>query len=176
VEEQLMSIQRNWYAVYCHAQKERLAKEQLLNQGFDVYLPLYKKVTRHARQIREVSAPLFPRYLFVGFDAQKEQWRSVNSTRGVACLVMQSGEKPRSVPDKVIYQLQESEDEVGLVSLAALELFQPGQSVRILEGVFAGHVAIYQKMTDKERAEILLHFLNQDVRMQVPAHAIEKTK
>ena len=61
-----------------------------------------------------------------------------------------------------------------MVSLAALDLFKVGQQVRILEGAFAGHVAIYQKMMDKQRVEILINFLNQDVCMQMSAHAVEK--
>ena len=60
------------------------------------------------------------------------------------------------------------------MSLAALELFKPGEPVRILEGAFAGHVARYQKMSDHERVEILINFLNQDVRLQLPVFAVEK--
>ncbi len=165
---------RQWYVAYCQAQKEQFATQQLLTQGFSVYLPRYKKITYRSRQVREVESPLFPRYLFVGFDCNNEQWRSINSTRGVIKLVMQSGEKPRAVPNSVIYKLQETEDEAGLVSLAALELFKVGEQVRILEGAFAGCVATYQRMTDKQRVEILLYFLNQNVRIQVPVYAVEK--
>lgn len=163
-----------WYAVYCHAQKELFARDQLLNQDYEVYLPLYKKLTRHARQMREVRAPLFPRYLFVSFDVESAQWRSVNSTRGVIGLVKFNHEKPRAIPNTIIEGLKRSQDEEEMVSLAAIELFKPGQQVRIIDGAFTGQVATYQKMNDKQRVEILLNFLNKNVRMEMPACAIEK--
>lgn len=164
---------KHWYVVYCQAQKELFAQDQLKNQGFDAYLPLYKKMVTHARQVCERHAPLFPRYLFVSFDVDGQQWRSVNSTRGVVGLVNFNHERPIAVPDAIIQQLRATEVD-DLVSLAALELFRPGEPVRILEGAFRGHVAVYQKMSDKQRVEVLIHFLNQDVQLQLPVCAVEK--
>ena len=169
-----MTPAKRWYAVYCQAQKENMAREQLENQGFEAYLPLYKKLRRHARQMRETDAPLFPRYLFVSFDVDRDQWRAVNSTRGVVGLVNFKTDTPQGIADRIITDLRSTQDDGGLVSLAALELFKPGEPVRILEGAFAGHVARYQKMSDHERVEILINFLNQDVRLQLPVFAVEK--
>lgn len=169
-----MSEGKQWYAVYCQAKKEMTARDQLENQGFEAYLPLYKKLTSHARQTRECDAPLFPRYLFVSFDVDCDQWRVVNSTRGIVGLVNFNSEKPRFIPPRVIHELRATQDDAGLVSLAALELFKPGEPIRILEGAFAGHIAVYQKMTDQQRVEVLINFLNQDVCMQLPVYAVEK--
>ena len=41
---------------------------------------------------------------------KNEQWRSVNSTRGVVRLVMQQGEKPRPIPQKIIQVIRNTED------------------------------------------------------------------
>lgn len=164
---------KNWYVVYCQAKNESLARDQLEKQGFDAYLPLYKKMVTHARQVHERHVPLFPRYLFVSFNVDEQQWRSVNSTKGIVGLVNFNHEKPVAVPDTIIQQLRATEVN-DLVSLAALELFKSGEPVRILEGAFKGHVALYQKMNDKQRVEVLIHFLNQDVRLQLPVYAVEK--
>jgi transcriptional antiterminator RfaH len=171
----MMHFDRQWYAVYCQAGKERTARDQLINQNFDVYLPEFKKIVHHARRVIEKKSPLFPRYLFASFDKTNDAWRSINSTRGVIGLVKAGNGIPQSIHKSTINNLKTSEDESGLVSLAALELFDVGQNVRILEGAFAGHIASYQKLTDDQRVEILLHFLTKDVRLQVSAHAIEKT-
>lgn len=163
-----------WYAVYCRAKSEFLAEQQLMAQGFSVYLPRYKKLVHHARSMCEVCAPLFPRYLFVTFDVLLHQWRKINSTRGVVGLVSVAGGRLQPVQAQVISELQNLEDEEGMVSLSALELFRQGDEVRILEGAFEGCVGVYQKMSDKQRVELLLNFLNNDVRMQVPAYAVER--
>lgn len=62
----------NWYAVYTQAGKERFALQNLANQGFEAYLPSYRKRRRHARRVDTVLAPLFPRYLFVRMDPHQQ--------------------------------------------------------------------------------------------------------
>jgi transcriptional antiterminator RfaH len=68
-----------WYAVYTQARMEKWARSNLWERGFKVYLPLYHKERRHARKTDWVSAPLFPRYLFVAADPQSRQQRSINN-------------------------------------------------------------------------------------------------
>src|SRR4051812_35737513 len=72
-----------WYAVYSQPHREVRAQQQLTAQGFMAFLPLYRKTVRHARKLTTVSAPFFPRYLFVALDLSQHQWRSVNGTFGV---------------------------------------------------------------------------------------------
>ena len=50
-----------WFVVYTQPLKETVAKQHLEEQGYDVYLPMFKKTRRHARRIDEVLQPLFPR-------------------------------------------------------------------------------------------------------------------
>src|ERR1044071_3749272 len=76
-----------WYAVYSQPHRETRAQQQLTAQGFTVFLPLYRKTVRHARKLTTVSAPFFPRYLFVALDLSLDQWRSVNGTFGVTSLI-----------------------------------------------------------------------------------------
>lgn len=163
-----------WHVVYCHARKEFVAKEHLLNQSFDVYVPSFKKLVRHAGSMREVVAPLFPRYLFVRFDSDMDLWRSIRYTRGVINLIAHKDGTLQYLSNSIIQGIRASEDNDGLVSLAALDHFKAGDDVRILEGVFKGHIAKYQKMTDQQRVEILINFLNKDVLLQMPTHAVEK--
>src|SRR3954466_10002823 len=90
-------IPARWYAVYCQPHRERSAAQNLLKQGFDTFLPLRRKIHRHAGKIEAVSAPLFPGYLFVRLDIALHRWRCVNGTYGVIRLVMQ-GERPSPMP------------------------------------------------------------------------------
>lgn len=62
-----------WYAVYTKTGAENLAEGHLQRQGFRVYLPRYRKERRHARRITLVKAPLFPRYLFVELDLDRDR-------------------------------------------------------------------------------------------------------
>ena len=95
-----------WYAVHSQPFAENRAAGQLSDQGFRIYMPRRRRTVRHARKLRTVEAPLFPRYLFVALDLNRDQWRKVNSTFGVSRLVMR-GEQPQPVPLGVVEALIE---------------------------------------------------------------------
>ena len=59
---------KQWYAVYTKPRMELWARSNLWERGFEVYLPQYRKLRRHARKLDIIAAPLFPRYLFVRAD------------------------------------------------------------------------------------------------------------
>ena len=75
-----------WFLAHTLPKSERKAELHLGAQGFRTYLPQIQKTVRHARQLRTVRAPLFPRYLFVILDLERDRWLSVRSTVGVSRL------------------------------------------------------------------------------------------
>jgi transcriptional antiterminator RfaH len=145
-----------WYAVQCHAHRERAAALHLANQAFFVFLPLREKSRRHARRIETVRAPFFPGYLFVRLDSRWDRWRSVNGTFGVARLVMQ-GERPAPVPRGVVEALRDSCSEGGILRLRAD--LSPGQSVRVLTGPFADFIGRLDRLADAGRVRVLLDIM-----------------
>lgn len=161
----------SWYAVYTQPGKESLAAQQLRNQGFEVYLPQYQKLRRHAGRTDIVATALFPRYLFVGLDTQRQRWRSVNGTRGVVGLVM-FGDKPTPVPAPVIEEIRGREDETGHVRLNG-PAFRRGQALRIMEGPMTDTQAIFEEQLDGNRAILLVSLLGRLVRARLPLRQVE---
>ncbi len=159
-----MTAGTRWYVVQTHPHAENKAALHLARQGFVAYLPRYLKRRRHARKVETVAVPLFPRYLFVAVDMASQRWRSIQSTVGVACLVC-AGENPAAVADDIIGHLQSREDESGFIRLPARPSFAHGDRVRVLDGVFAACLGLYQAMTDGERVAILLDLLGRKVRV-----------
>src|SRR5262245_51476055 len=51
-----------WYVAYTQPHREARAQAHLVFQGFRTFLPHNRKTVRHARKLRTVSSPLFPRY------------------------------------------------------------------------------------------------------------------
>ena len=74
---------QRWFLVYARPKGEATARLNLAAQGFRAFLPQVRKTVRHARQLRTVRAPLFPRYLFVELDLARDRWLSIRSTIGV---------------------------------------------------------------------------------------------
>src|SRR5688572_14127381 len=121
-----------WYAVYTQPRNETLACEHLARQGFEVFLPRYLKRRSHARRIEMVPMPLFPRYLFVSFDADGANWRVIRSTRGVIDLVRNCLD-PVPVSSAIIEEVKRRRDEEGYVVLARHLNLKQGSRIRIDE-------------------------------------------
>jgi transcriptional antiterminator RfaH len=153
-----------WYVVQTHPHSEAKAVAHLERQGFTAYLPRYLKRRRHARRIETVAAPLFPRYLFVTVDVVCQRWRAIHSTIGVARLVC-NGEEPTPVAARVVESLRAREDAQGYVTLAQRPRFAPGDKVRVLDGVFAECLGLFDGMKDNDRVAVLLDLLGRKVRL-----------
>jgi len=163
---------KQWFVVHTQPCKESVAQKHLFEQGFEVYMPRFKKTRRHARKVEEILAPLFPRYLFVGIDLEVDQWRSVQGTRGVSYLLVQNNQ-PATVPIEIIQGLKDQENAEGLVSIDDLIFFTKGDKVRVLDGAFKDYVAVFEKMDDKQRVQLLLSCLGREVNVSLPLHAVE---
>lgn len=162
----------SWCVVHAQPLKEQMAKQHLLEQGFEVFLPMFLKTRRHARKVEEVLAPLFPRYLFVGIDREVTQFRSINSTRGVSYLLMNK-DQPAVVPSSVICELQAQQESDGAVPVASLCTFVEGDRVRVTEGMFKDQAATFVGLTGQQRVQILLQFLGRAMSIDLPIHAVE---
>lgn len=165
-----MISQSHWYLVQTRPHSERKAAEHLKRQGFATYLPCFLKRRRHARRIETVTAPLFPRYLFVDVDRTTQRWLSIYSTIGVSTLVC-NGNTPAEVPPAIIQSLRAREVS-GLVAVEQRARFAPGAPVRIVDGAFADCLGLYDGMSDQERVTVLLELLGRKVRVVIDALSV----
>jgi transcriptional antiterminator RfaH len=162
---------KHWYAVYTQPRNEIRAYEHLARQNFEVFLPRYLKRRSHARRVTTVPAPLFPRYLFVAFDAADAQWRAIRSTRGVIDMV-RNGVDPVPVPESVINEIRRRSDAEGFVVLAKHLDLKRGARIRIDTGAFSEIEAIFEANRDEDRVVALMSLLGREVLVQVPIGAV----
>lgn len=160
-----------WYVVYTQANAELKALNNLVRQGFTAYLPQFKKIRRHARKSEMVLRPLFPRYLFVAFDVERDRWRSILSTYGVANIV---GNRscPEAVPDALVEMLQAHKNDAGSIHPLRLRGIAEGTSVQIEEGIFAGSAATLAEMQDEDRVTVLMNIFGRETSINLPLEAI----
>ena len=159
-----------WYVVQTQPHAECKAQEHLRRQGFTTYLPKLRKSRRHARKTEQVSRPLFPRYMFVLIDHTHQSWHAIRSTFGVANLV--GGEKgPLAVRDGIVEALRAQEGADGYFRAAARK-FATGAAVRVVDGIFASAIGLFESMSDKDRVSVLLDLLGRRVRVVLEAESI----
>lgn len=147
-----------WALVVSQPNKERLAVQNIRNQGYEYYLPMIReKVIRQGKQI-ELARPLFRNYIFTRIQAQ---WSSLTGTYGVSGIVLE-GRSPQRVPERVIETLKNRQDKDGFIRLDEKEELEKGQTVKINSGPFEGHIGIYEGMSADERAIVLFKLLGSD--------------
>jgi transcription elongation factor/antiterminator RfaH len=145
-----------WFLAHTQPKGEWKANLHLGAQGFRTYLPQIEKTVRHARQLRTVQTPLFPRYLFVILDLERDRWLSVRSTVGVSRLYTTQDGRPVPVPSGIVESLIGRSDgeltrlDAGLVA---------GQQVRILSGPFADLVGTLERLDGAGRVKVLLEMM-----------------
>jgi transcriptional antiterminator RfaH len=160
------AVEARWYVVQTQVNGEAKAAQNLLRQGYEIYLPRYLKRRCHARKVDFVAKALFPRYMFVAIDEAAQRWRSIQSTQGVSHLVC-NGEEPAAVPGGVVGALKAREDDRGLIRMETTPAFAPGDKVRVLAGAFMDTAGLFDGMGDHDRVAILLDLLGRKVRVHL---------
>ena len=149
-----------WFVARVHPHRENTAQLNLNCLGFRSFAPRVRRTVRHARKLRNVLAPLFPGYIFLILDLSRDRWHCVNSTFGVAALIM-GVEQPIPVPQGIVEPLVAATDSSGTVRFDSdLEI---GQKVRILSGPFAETLCRLVHLDDRGRVRVLLEFMGVEV-------------
>jgi transcriptional antiterminator RfaH len=158
-----------WYVVQTLPFREASARVQLESQGFRIFLPRHAKTIRHARRLMTVSAPFFPRYMFVALDLGRDRWRSINGTFGVAGLLT-ANDRPMAVPVGVVERLAAQCGADGNLRLA--ETLAIGQPVQVIKGPFARLIGQLTRIDGGGRVQVLLELLSSDVRVCIDRQAL----
>ncbi|WP_333609578.1 transcription/translation regulatory transformer protein RfaH [Arsukibacterium sp.] len=163
----------DWYLVYCKPRQEQRAQQQLLNQGFDSFVPMITvNVLRAGKKIQRTE-PLFPRYLFLKSQAELNI-TAIRSTRGVAALV-RFGDSLARIPSALVQSLLTQQLHLQQ-QLTAQQPFMPGDTIQILSGPFASLNAIFELADGDSRSLVLLTFLGQQLRLTLDNQQLAKTK
>jgi len=173
VKPEIQTPQKIWYLVYTKPRQESLAQENLVRQGYVVYLPRVRLMRkRQGRQVAVIE-PLFPRYLFIHLDTQSDNWGPIRSTLGVASLV-RFGSEPAKVPDDFVTHLKAQEGLEGLHEWAEPKMVV-GDRMRVTEGPLKGYEGILLAKSGQARVMLLLDILGKEVRAHLSPDQIESS-
>ena len=154
----------NWYLLQTKPNAHSLAQKHLKQQGFEVFAPLIIKTTRSGVKFVNKLELLFPGYLFIGTELCDLPWKSINGTRGISKAVTLDGQY-RPVDVQVIEDIKCRCAKNGV--LQAMDEIAVGDRVKIEKGPFAEFICAIEKISDEERAWVLMDILQQKVRTKV---------
>jgi transcriptional antiterminator RfaH len=143
-----------WGVAQTESSRERTAQRWLEATGTETWLPLIRAGAR--------VEPLFRGYVFVELGGS---WAAIENTIGVVKL-LRSGERPARLPEAEIARLRGMERD-GLVRLPKPRGLLVGDRIRVIRGLFADHLAIYDGQSSHDRVWILLEFLGQQTRAEI---------
>jgi len=161
-----------WYLAQLRPNGLAMALRNLARQGFALFCPMHAATAKRRGHYRQTWKPLFPGYLFVGFEPASAPWRAINSTYGVSRLVNFGARAPRPVPEGLITGLRMRCDEDG--HLLPPETLSPGDSVRILSGPFADFVTTVDHIAPDQRVWVLLDLLGRPTPVTLARDALQK--
>ena len=157
---------QHWLAVHCKPRQEMIAQENLLRQGYAVYLPRVQNSRRLRGQWIDVVVALFPRYLFIQIDPAISSIAPVRSTRGVVGLVNFGGQ-PTVIADAIIEGIRQRENAATGLHQQHRPIFNAGEYVKLVDGPLAGLDAVFAEEDGCARVNVLLELLGKTHKMNV---------
>jgi transcriptional antiterminator RfaH len=164
---------KSWYVLTCKPRQDAYAEEQLNNQGYNTYRPLAIREQRRRGKLVKVTESLFPRYMFVELDAERDNWSPIRSTYGVSGFVKFGG-MPTSAPVGLVTSLKQREAQYQDRAVD-LDSFHRGDVVAIKSGPFEGLSAVFERYSGEERAILLMNILNEQAKVAVSPEDIYKS-
>jgi transcriptional antiterminator RfaH len=165
--------QTDWYLAYTKPKSEDIGLQNLLNQGFEAWLPKIKAIASRRRAASAgvqdrlyTQEALFPRYLFFRPAHAQQSIASVRSTIGITKLVS-FGFEPARLSHAKLMQIARWVEQQQTREAAELMGLAPGKAVQLVAGPLAGLNALV-KMAAKDRVVVLLDILGKEQTVAVP--------
>jgi len=149
-----------WAIAVAQTSREDFVQTLLRRDGFETYWPKIKTEKR--------TTGLFPGYLMVRVVVR---WYPIRWTPGVLKLLM-TGDRPAKLADKIVDEIK-SREVKGFVKLPQPPTLQAGKPVRILTGMFAGKIGLYQGLSGAQRERILLDLLGRSTSVEMQVGSVE---
>lgn len=173
---EIIEFPGSWYVAHAKVGLEAKAEASLRGAGFAVYLPRLKRFVRHARRELVVQRPLFPRYLFFGFELGARSFYAARAADGVESLVGSCG-VPRAIPARIVEDLVVAEvdgqfDQTRPRIVEPVHRFHEGEPVLVTKGPFQGFTARVVAAPPRDRVMILLELFGRETIATVPVSGL----
>lgn len=174
--------EKKWYIVNTysgHENKARLTlKERVVNAGLseffgEVLVPTESVSEVVKGQRRTMTRKFFPGYMFVNMILDDRTFHLVKNTPKITGFL--GGTKPSPVPEREITGVQQNTGEGGKPKPKARVVFEPGDTVRVIDGPFANFTATVEEVKqDKQKVKVLLSMFGRSTSTELDFDKVEK--
>lgn len=128
---------------------------------------MFPRTRRRALKFDTRPTPVFPGYIFVNLDLERDRWHSVNGTLGVAYLVA-FGDLPTAVPAGAVEALQRAFDKSNEKQVSP-STFAVGDQVELTRGPFASMAGKLLEINGSGRVRVLLELMGRETAISTVA-------
>ena len=160
-----------WYLAYTKPRQETVAQVNLEQQGFEAYLPLFKKFKKTEQGPVALFEPMFPRYILFRPSRPEQSISVVRSTKGVTTIV-RFGFEPALLLGDVVQRIRLMEQMRDQATIEELNQLKVGQKVRLKHTALGAIGGLVHNVSSK-RVAVLLEILGRPTVVQVDHHQVE---
>jgi transcriptional antiterminator RfaH len=168
------AVSTQWFVLTTKPREEQRAYDNLVIQGYEVFLPKIAQVIKKNGLKAVALKPLFPNYLFIQLDKQMANFNAIRSTRGVGSFV-RFGLNQATIDSRIIDDIKQSiaTEKQGKTLDELLDYCQ-GDTVELTQGSLKGLKAIYQAKDGLERSILMVKMLGQESKVIISNQGFEK--
>jgi transcription antitermination factor NusG len=165
------TIDKQWFAIYTRSRTEKKVAAELIEQGYEAWIPLLKTMRQWSDRKKMVEVPLFNSYIFVRINLSKI--RSIISKADGAVYVVSFSGQPAAIPDKQIEDLKLLLDSSEKFEISFNE-FIYGDRVEVTRGTLKGLQGMFVQYKGQKRVLMHIDAINQKLLININPAFIKK--
>ncbi|MDX9929775.1 MAG: UpxY family transcription antiterminator [Bacteroidales bacterium] len=164
------SCEKKWYAVYTRSRHEKKALNNLLERGFDAWLPMYRTIRQWSDRKKMIEKPLLNSYVFVRITSR--DFYNVQGTDGI-CTIIKCQGQPVPIPQCQIDNLKLIIDSRAEVEVTG-EKFEKGDEVIVTIGTLKGLRGELISHGNRKKLLVRIDSIEKNITVTVPVSYLRK--
>jgi len=156
---------------YTKSRQEKKTRDQLLKNGFEVYLPLQKVMRQWSDRKKKVEVPLFNSYIFVL--EEEDKIPLILQTPGVAWNI-RFNNKPATLQDQELKTIERFITSGYHLESKQLDKLETGDAVEIIDGPLKGMLGYLTKTTEGDKFSVWLESIGQTMLVRIDPAVLRK--
>ena len=168
----MTEINAKWYVLRVRPRHEK-AIAQRLSEKYEVFLPLYLRISQWSDRVKKIETPLFSGYLFIHININQKYY--VLEEQGVSSFVQFAG-KPAIIHDSELMAIRLMLENVASLKVTDGYSYKKGESVKITQGVFAGAEGKVELTKNKARLFVAIEQLGKIISIEIDQKSLKKLR
>ncbi len=153
--------------------KERVVNYKLTEYFAEIVIPEEKVVTNVNGKKRTVKRKFFPGYVLIKMVMNDKTWHLVKNTDKITGFVGGTVDKPAPIADEEAARMLNQQDDSNAKPRASVN-FSEGESVKVIEGPFAGFVGSIEAVNENGKIKVSVSIFGRPTPVELDFTQVEK--